>query len=404
MPSVSSPQIPAATAKPLRILHVVGGMDRGGVETWLMHVLRQLKANSVAQDDRCQFQMDFLTPDDRHYAYTDELKSLGSRIFPCLDPAHPWQYGTNFKRISDQHGPYDLIHVHIHLFSGYVLYLAARSGIKARIIHSHTDTSSIDSTATWLRQIYNAVMKWSIAKYATKGLVASHAAGVDLLGPRWQQDSRWQALACGIDLAPFRQQPNSVDLRAEFNLPADALIVGHVGRFDTPKNHGFILEIAAEIITREPNMYLVLIGTGDLRPKIEAQATQMGLIDRVVFLGNRPDVPRLMMGLMDVFLFPSLYEGLGLALIEAQSASLPCIITDTIPPEADLIESLIHRLSLAQSAAQWAEVVLANRTYRESIDPVQSLDVVAQSVFNIDVSVAKLVEFYGSAIDPDVDR
>ena len=404
MPSVNSLHLPPSTTKPIRILHVVGGMDRGGVETWLMHVLRQLAACASSSDNRSQFQMDFLTPEDRHYAYTDELESLGSRVFPCPEPSHPWQYAINFKRILDQYGPYDIVHVHVHLFSGYVLYLAAKLGVKARIIHSHSDTSSIESTAKWPRRIYNTLMKWSISRNATGGLVASHAAAVNLLGSAWHEDLRWQALACGINLAPFNQQFNSVDIRAEFDLPTDALIIGHVGRFDTPKNHDFILEIAAEMIARAPKMYLLLIGAGDLRPKIEAKATQMGLIDRVLFLGARPDVPRLMTGLMDVFLFPSLYEGLGLVLIEAQAAGLPCIVSDTIPPEADLIKPLIHRLSLQQSAAQWAEVLLANRTGLGTISSTQALDIVSQSVFNIDVSVTELIKFYRSAITSDIDR
>jgi glycosyltransferase involved in cell wall biosynthesis len=404
MPSVNSPKLPPSATKPIRILHVVGGMDRGGVETWLMHVLRQLAASTSSSDNRSQFQMDFLTPEARHYEYTQELESLGSQILPCLEPSDPWRYATNFKRILDEYGPYDIVHVHVHLFSGYVLYLAAKLGVKARIIHSHSDTSSIESTAKWPRQIYNTLMKWSISSNATGGLVASHAAAVNLLGSAWQKDLRWQALACGINLAPFNQQLNSGDIRAEFDLPTDALIIGHVGRFDLPKNHDFLLEIAAEISKREPKMYLLLIGTGDLRPKIEAKAAQMGLIDRVIFLGARPDVPRLMTGLMDVFLFPSLYEGLGLVLIEAQAAGLPCIVADTIPPEADLIKPLIHRLSLQQSAVRWAEVLLEHSKYDTSISPAQSLQIVSQSVFNIDVSVAALTKFYRSAATQNVAR
>ena len=156
----------------------------------------------------------------------------------------------------------------------------------------------------------------------------------------------------------------------------------------------FLLEIAAEVAAREPNLRLLLIGIGSLRPEIEQKAAQMGLADRVIFLGARPDVPRIMSGLMDIFLFPSLYEGLGLVLIEAQAAGLPCIFADTVPEEADLVSSLVQRLSLAQSAAVWAETVLVTRADTSRIDSIDALEIVSQSVFNIDVNVTELTKFY----------
>ena len=389
-PHSSLPPNSSPSNKPIRILHVVGGMDRGGVETWLMHVLRQI--------DRTQFQLDFLAPADQNYQYTDELKSLGSQIFPCLEPSRPWLYAANFKQILREHGPYDIVHVHVHLFSGYVLHLATQFGVKVRIIHSHSDTSSVESTAKWPRRIYNALMKWWIARNATGGLVASRLAAADLLGASWEKDPRWQALCCGIDLKPFDEAIDSTDIRREFGISADAFVVGHVGRFDTPKNHRFLIEIVAEIANRAPNVQLVLIGTGMLQTEIEMQVREMGLAGRVIFLGARADVPRLMIGLMDVFLFPSLYEGLGLVLIEAQAAGLPCVLSDVVPIEADLVESLMHRLSLNRSASEWADAVLAT-SHRQSISKSAALELISQSAFNIDVSVAELTKFYTHAVN-----
>ena len=389
MRSINSPNLNPST-KQIRILHVVGGMDRGGVETWLMHVLRHL--------NRSHFQMDFLTPEDRHYAYTDELQALGSQIFPCLEPSKPLLYAANFQRILREHGPYDAIHVHIHHFSGYVLHLAQQAGIKVRIIHSHIDTSSIESNVNWRRKIYNTLMKWWIDRNATIGLAASQMAAADLLNPLWENDSRWRILFYGIDLAPFRDLIDKTKIRTEFGIPENTLVIGHVGRFESQKNHHFLLEVAAEVAKREPNIRLVLLGIGPLRAEIEAKAIEMGLADRVIFLGTRPDVPRLMSGLMDIFLFPSLYEGLGLVLIEAQAAGLPCIFADTVPSEADVFSPLLQRLSLQQPASEWAETILVTRLDISSIDRANALEIVSQSVFNIDVSVAELTKFYRSTI------
>jgi Glycosyl transferase 4-like domain len=141
-------QPPLTKPKPMRILHVVGGMDRGGAETWLMHVLRHI--------DRDRFEMDFLVYADQNYAYTDEIQSLGCQILSCPTPSQPWLFAANFKKILRDNAPYDMIHVHVHLFSGYVLHLARQAGIGARIVHSHIDTSSIESTANWQRKLYGS--------------------------------------------------------------------------------------------------------------------------------------------------------------------------------------------------------------------------------------------------------
>ncbi len=371
---------------PLRILHVVGGMDRGGTETWLMHVLRHL--------DRDRFQMDFLVYTDQQYAYTDEIQALGGRILSCPTPAKPWLFAANFQKILRDNDPYDIIHVHVHLFSGYVLHLARQAGIGARIVHSHIDTSSIESTASWQRKFYNALMKWSIDKNSTAGLAASQMAAIDLFGSSWKYDSRWQTLHCGVDLAPFSAPIETTNIRTQLGIPADAFVIGHVGRFESQKNHQFLIEIVAEIAKIEPNLRLILVGVGSLRAAIEEQVMQMGLSEKVMFLGTRPDVPQLMRSLMDVFLFPSRYEGLGLVLVEAQAAGLPCIFSDVVPPEADLVKPLVQRLSLAQSASDWAEIVLATQNDRCLISQSDALDLVSATAFNINVSVRELTDFY----------
>jgi glycosyltransferase involved in cell wall biosynthesis len=385
--TVEPQQQPLSTKpKPIRILHVVGGMNRGGTETWLMHVLRHI--------DRDRFQMDFLVYADQQYAYTDEIQALGSQILSCPTPAKPWIFAANFKRILRNNARYDIIHVQVHLFSGYVLHLAQQAGIRARIIHSHNDTSSIESTANWKRKLYSVLMKWWIDRNSTVGLAASHMAAVDLFGSSWEHDSRWRTLYCGVDLAPFSAPIETANIRTELGIPADAIVIGHVGRFESQKNHQFLIEIAAEIAKMEPNMRLVLAGIGSLRTEIEAKVMQMGLSEKVIFLGTRPDVPRLMRGLMDVFLFPSRYEGLGLVLVEAQAAGLPCIFSDVVPPEADLVKPLVQRLSLSRSASDWAKIVLATRSNKCSISPSNALEMVSRTAFNIKVSARELTDFY----------
>ncbi len=369
---------------PVRVLHVVGALNHGGVETWLMHVLRHI--------DRDRFHFDFLVHSEQPAAYDDEARALGANIIPCLHPSQPLRYGRNFKRILRAHGPYDVVHSHVHHFSGYALRLAAQAGVPTRIAHSHSDTAAHESQARPARRAYLALMERWVRRCATTGLAASAQAAAALFGPGWQRDPRCRLLYCGVDLAPFRAPADRAACRAEFGLPAGALVIGHVGSFKPVKNHAFFVEIAAEIVRREPRARFLLIGDGPLRPAIEQRAQAAGLGDRAVFAGPRGDVPRLLRGALDVFLMPSLYEGLPVAGLEAQAAGLPVILSDTITPEADVIPALVQHIPLDAPASVWADAALAARPTVAQADALAQL---ARSQFNIEQSVRALEAVYG---------
>lgn len=369
----------------IRILHAVGGMNRAGTETWLIHILRNI--------DRDRFQMDFLVHTDRPCAYDEEIRALGSKIIPCLDRSKPWLYSRNLKRILREYGPYDIVHSHVHHFSGYILWLAKQVGVPIRIAHSHNDTDEVDAQASFSRRLYTTLMKGFIQSHATTGLAASRVAALALFGDDWENSPRWQLLYCGIDLTPFKTPVDGLVLRRELGIPEDAFIIGHVGRFEEQKNHLFILEIAVKVATKNPKMRLLLIGDGILRPLIEEKVKQIGLADRVIFAGNRPDVPRLL-AVINLFLFPSLYEGLGLVLIEAQAAGKLCIFSDVVPEEADIIPSLIYRISLVQPQSVWAQAVITNQENLVSISQTEALALLESSVFNIKTSSQELQNYY----------
>lgn len=172
----------------------------------------------------------------------------------------------------------------------------------------------------------------------------------------------------------------------------EACVIGHVGRFHEQKNHGFLAEIAAEIAKREPLMRLLLIGDGPLRSTVEQQIAQLGLSNKVIFAGIRSDVPRLMSGAMDVFVMPSLYEGLPVVAIEAQAAGLPVLVSDTITDELPAVGRMVHRLSLNTPPSVWADMTL--RLHSMEKDRNEALRNIDTSLFNITRSIPELERCY----------
>jgi glycosyltransferase involved in cell wall biosynthesis len=192
-------------------------------------------------------------------------------------------------------------------------------------------------------------------------------------------------------LAPFRSLPGRAEVRASLGLPPDATIIGHVGRFVAVKNHAFLLDVAAEILRREPRSLFVFAGDGPLRPQIEAKARSLALPCR--FLGNRPDVPAFL-GACDLFVFPSKQEGLGLAVVEAQAAGLRCLASSSVPGEAIAVPGLVDRLPLDLAVPAWAEAAISALQHPE-FDRDAALSAIARSPLAIESSVRALEEVYG---------
>ena len=380
-----------SSKKPLRILHVVERMDRAGTETWLMNVLRHI--------DRKMFQMDFLTNTKDHCDYDDEIRVLGSRIIPCLTTHRPVRYAYNFKRILNRWGPFDFVHSHFRHYSGWVLCIAQRAGVPHRIAHIHSDISRLFTDATPIRRIYLTLMKRLINRYATAGLACSRDAAKAFFGPLWESDLRWKINYCGIDITPFKKGYDSAVTRAEFGISPDAVVVGHIGRFVEEKNHSFMLDIAAEVTKRRPDVRFLLIGDGPLQSKIVSKTRRLKIEKNVFFIGQKSDVPRLMTSAMDIFLLTSLFEGLPLVLIEAQAAGLPCVLSDVISKEVNVVNPLMHRISLSQPAFFWAEFLLRVFKANKPVNRLGALSMVAQSHFNIHESVRNLENFYRDFIE-----
>jgi glycosyltransferase involved in cell wall biosynthesis len=334
--------------KPPRVLHVVGGMNRNGIETWLMRVTRTV--------DRRDFTFDFLLHDADETAYERELTQLGCRVLRVPVPKRSVLYSRALEQCLRRERC-DILHSHEHHTTGTILRAAARAGLTVRIAHSHNDSRPADARASLARRAFNAVNRRWLDRYAHAGFAASPHAASALYGESWHADPRWRVLSYGIDMAAFRQRVNAADTRDRLAIPRGARVIGHVGRFEEQKNHRFFVEIASALVQRVPSAHFLLIGDGTLRQDIRGQIDRAGLTRRFTLLRNRADVPELMLGAMDAFLFPSLYEGLGIVLIEAQAAGLPCIMSSAVPPEADVFRAANARLDLAHPVNEWVDAV-----------------------------------------------
>ena len=168
----------------------------------------------------------------------------------------------------------------------------------------------------------------------------------------------------------------------------DRFVIGHVGRFNPPKNHPFLIRVFAEVLKRDVSAILLLIGTGDGQQEIKTMVETLGITENVLFLGSRSDVPDLLQA-MDVFVFPSLYEGLSLATVEAQSAGLPCVLSNQIPAECKMTNN-VEFIPLTASPEIWADHICGHKGHiRENM-----FDRIADAGYDIKKNAEWLQNFY----------
>ena len=378
----------AARYAPVRILHVVDAMDRGGTETWL--------ADLLSRTDPVRFHHDVLTHAAGTAALEDAVRRSGSNLIQVTSARRFWSSAANFRRWNTEHGPYDVIHAHPHQFCGLVLRSAARAGIPVRIAHSHSDTRRIDARANSARKLYLRLAKHWIRRYATLGLAVSRPAAASLFGTAWERDPRISVIYSGVNLEKFTRRSQSwAGIRHGLGFPPEAKVFAHVGRFAEPKNHIFLIEIFSRIAQLEPNAWFALVGDGPLRPTIEACIRRAGIADRTRLLGMRNDVPQILADVVDVLLLPSLWEGLPIVLIESQAAGIPALYSDAITAEAEEVPQLLRRISLQDSAGVWALEAVG---MAKAPPAARVCDRLSGGRFDIRSCVARLEEVYSSSL------
>lgn len=323
-----------------RVLQVVGGLAPGGIENWL--------AALAVRSDRRRFALEFAVRDPSPSPHLALLAGLGIPVHPI--PGR-WDLAAAWRTLHRLAAGADAVHAHIGPWSGLALHAAAKAGVGVRIAHGHADERRRLHEMGWWRRPYEDMLSELLRTSANRGLAVSGRAAASLFGEDWAADARRRLQPCGIELARHAAARPRAAVRAELGLGGEPVIIA-VGRLDRNKNHALLVDA----LPRLPGALLLLAGAGELRAMLAERARAAGVAARVRFLGQRDDIPDLLAA-ADACAHPSLHEGLGLAVVEAQAAGVPCVISDGVPDEAVVVPALVRRAALSGGPAVWAEAL-----------------------------------------------
>lgn len=325
--------------EPVRVLEVCQRMEAAGVQSFLMNMYRNI--------DRDKVQMDFLVHYKEHQFFDDEIERMGGRIyrFSVREDYNLIKYWRELKRFFIEHPEYHIIHGHMDTLGAFYLKCAKRGGVQVRIAHAHND-----SVQKGIKRPFRLIMIRLYKKYANYLMACSENASRFMFG-----NSQCMIINNAIDT---RKYGYNLEIRAKKRKElgiVDEFVIGNVGRFHVQKNQIFLIDIMKELISINPNVKLFLIGSGEMENEIRSKIEKGELSKYISILKNRADVNELYQA-MDMFILPSLYEGLPVSGIEAQTAGLPCVFSSEITLKADITGNVTF-ISLEENAKKWANEI-----------------------------------------------
>lgn len=359
----------------LRVLHVLGTLDMGGIENFLMNVYRNI--------DRNKIQFDFVINDrGKEDIFEKEIINLGGKIYkipPIIKVGH-FRYFKVLREIFQKNN-YNIVHSHYNMVSGFILKEAKKCGIKVRISHSHsTYDNSLNSIG--LKNIYKRYSRYLIARYATHKFACSEEAGKWLF-----KGKNFEIIKNGIDISKFSFNNKIREkIREKFGISKNTYTIVNIGRMNISKNHFFMIEIMKKLEKIDKNIKLYLIGDGELKEKIEEKIKEYNL-KNIILLGVQKNVNEILNG-MDLMLFPSSYEGLGIVAIEAQVNGLNVLASERVPKDADIGLKLFKTLNLDNDITKWIEEIIK---YKNNLNRKQTEEEI-ESLLNSNYNIKKVIK------------
>lgn len=360
--------------EPIRVLHILQRMEAGGTQALLMNIYRKI--------DRTKVQFDFLVVYKEKQFYDEEIEKMGGHVYKLSfrEDLNLLKFQKDLSNFFRRHHEYKIVHCHAYTIGYFCLKAAKKAGIPVRIAHSHNNETVHD-----IKYFPKLFMQRLFTKNATDLFACSEEAGKYLF-----KDKPFQVLKNAIDSKNFIADTNIREkIRKELELE-DKFVVGHVGRLHPQKNHEFLIDVFAEIKKKKMDAELILVGTGPLEEKVKDKVAEKRLSDCVHFLGNRKDMNRIYQA-MDVFVFPSLFEGLGIVAIEAQAVGIPIVCSEGLPPETD-ITPIYQKKMLSEGAEKWADAALEMAKNSKAHTNMQQY--VIDAGFDMDVTAKYMENYY----------
>lgn len=358
----------------IRILHVFAHTNRGGAETMVMNYYRAINRN--------HFQFYFINHGNKSGSYDDEIHSLGGEVYqlPRFSGYNIREYRNSWDEFLDSYS-FDVIHIHYFTIAWMILPIAKKHGIKTRIVHAHTSILR----PFIKRVVFNSFLN-KVKRDSTLLMACSYEAGESIF-----KTNDFKVLYNAVNIQRFKFKTEIRDkIRNSLGLTANCLVIGHTGSFTYPKNHKKILSVFKEVYLTNNDAHLVLVGSGPLMAEIKSIATDLSISQNVHFLGQRSDVNEVLQA-FDVFLFPSIFEGLPVALVEAQATGLPCFFSKNITNEVCLINQLCHLISVDASDNNWSNEILHSE---KNHDRTKYFNEIENSFFNVEKSITLLEKIY----------
>ena len=364
--------------EPIRVLHILHSMNRGGTENAIMNYYRHI--------DRDKVQYDFLLTEQSKCQFEDEILSLGGRVsrVPRLTIRNPFPYLVGVWRFYKSHPEYRIVHSHTSSKSFFPLLMAKFAGIPIRICHSHGSRSEAGISGK-IRDILKPFLKIA----STHFIACGHDAAVWLYGDRFLEKGNVVIFPNVIEAGHFDYDEKvRGSIRRSLGIKDSTVVLGCTARFSAVKNHSFLLSLFKELHNRMTDSVLLLVGDGELRDEILVLISSLGIKDSVIMPGVVSNVSDYEQA-MDFFLLPSINEGIPLSLIEAQVSGLHCFVSEGVPRESDKT-GLVSFLPLSEGSTYWAEQIAANKDYLRR----SHLDDIVKAGYDAPTSAKKLEQFY----------
>lgn len=362
----------------IRILHSVSNMDRAGIETMLMNYYRHI--------DRDKIQFDFLCNKTKPGAYDDEIKSMGGKIYhtPGLNPAKYPKYLAYMKNLFRENPNYRIVEAHNGALGVYALHAAKVNDIPVRIFHAH----GASITRDWklpIKLFCKSRLKANINYNFTCGIAAAEC----YFGKNIVEKNEYELIPNAIEVERFTFNTDIREkLREQYNLHGKH-VIGHVGRFMTQKNHAFLLDVFKQLLEKDGQAFLVLLGDGELMETMKTKVKEFGMEDYVLFVGNVGNANE-WYSAFDAFVLPSIWEGLPVVGVEAQAADLPCVFSDSVTKEIGFSDKA-QFVPLKAQISDWTHALQNALSMKERKD---NTELIREKNYDIKVEAMKLQNRY----------